>query len=198
MARIQPLTPEEIPEELKPLYEGSLEMMGFVANDVLTVAKRPDIFKGLFALGSAVYGPGQVDLGLKRMVGEVTSKAAGCMYCTAHTAHGAAKMGIPQEKLDDIWAFETSEHFSDAERAALNFAMLAGRSPSEVSDADFERLREFYNDQQIIEITSVIGLFGFLNRWNDTMATTLEDAPLTYAKENLKEAVWSAGKHERE
>lgn len=196
MARIEPLKPEEIPEELKPFYEGSLEMMGFVANDVLTIAKRPDLFKGLFALGRAVYGPGQVDLELKRMVGEVASKSAGCMYCTAHTAHGAAKMGVPQEKLDQVWEFETSSHFTEAERAALNFAMLAGRSPSEVSDADFDRLRKSFNDEQILEITAVVGLFGFLNRWNDTLATTLEDEPLSYAKDNLKDDVWTVGKHE--
>lgn len=196
MARIKPLTPEELPDELKPLFEGSLEMMGFVANDVLTFARRPDIMKGLFALGGAVYGPGQVDLGLKRMIGEVASQSSGCMYCTAHTAHGAAKSGVPQDKLDDLWSFETSPHFSEAERAALNFALLAARTPSEVGDADFERVREFFNDEQIIEITSVVGLFGFLNRWNDTIATTLEDAPLKYAKEHLKEDVWNAGKHE--
>ncbi len=195
MARIKPLSLEELPEELEPLYEDSLEMMGFVANDVLTMARRPDIFQGLFALGRAVYGPGQIDTGLKRMIGEVASKSAGCMYCTAHTAHGAARSGIPQDKLDELWIFELSSHFSEAERSALNFAMLAARSPSEVSDADFDRLRKSYTDEQIIEIASVVGFFGFLNRWNDTMATELESAPLGYAQRHLDKSVWSVGKH---
>lgn len=195
MARIKPLSLEELPEELEPLYADSLEMMGFVANDVLTMARRPDIFQGLFALGRAVYGPGQIDIGLKRMIGEVASKSAGCMYCTAHTAHGAARSGIPQDKLDELWIFELSSRFSEEERAALNFAMLAARSPSEVSDADFDRLRESYTDEQIIEIASVVGFFGFLNRWNDTMATELEPAPLSYAQRHLDKSVWSVGKH---
>ena len=49
--------------------------------------------------------------------------------------------------------------------------------PSAVTDAVFERLREHYSDREILEITAVIALFGFLNRWNSTLATDLEALP---------------------
>jgi hypothetical protein len=42
---------------------------------------------------------------------------------------------------------------------------------------------------------AVISLFGWLNRWNDTMATELEDEPLAFASQHLTANGWSAGKH---
>ena len=137
--------------------------------------------------------PARIDMGLKRLMGEVTSKAAGCMYCTAHCAQGAAHHGVSQDKVDAVWEFETSALFSDAERAALQVALLAGHSSSQVEDEHFARLRRYYDDDQIIEIMSVISCFGFLNRWNDTLATRLEDTPLQYAKEHV--TGWEPGKH---
>jgi hypothetical protein len=41
----------------------------------------------------------------------------------------------------------------------------------------------------------VIALFGFLNRWNDTMATPLEDEPIAVGERYLKRGGWTAGKH---
>ena len=51
------------------------------------------------------------------------------------------------------------------------------------------------SEEQIAEIVGVIALFGWLNRWNDTMATTLEDSPLSWATQNLRPDAWDAGRH---
>ena len=66
--------------------------------------------------------------------------------------------------------------------------------PNEVTAAHFEELRRHWDDGQIVEMMAVVGLFGFLNRWNDTMATTLEDQPLAFAADRYG-AHWEAGKH---
>ena len=50
--------------------------------------------------------------------------------------------------------------------------------PNEVSEDHFAELRKHFDDTQIVELVSVLSLFGFLNRWNDTLATTLEPMPL--------------------
>ena len=101
----------------------------------------------------------------------MTSAGSGCRYCQAHTSSNASRFGISEEKLAAIWEFETSDHFDDAERAALRVAFGAGQSPNQVSDDDFAALKQHYNDDQATAIVSVIAMFGFLNRWNDTMAT---------------------------
>jgi alkylhydroperoxidase family enzyme len=67
--------------------------------------------------------------------------------------------------------------FSDSERAALRVAQGAAQVPNAVTDADFAELKGHYTDAQIVDI-AVISLFGFLNRFDDTMATELEASPL--------------------
>lgn len=74
-----------------------------------------------------------------------------------------------------IWEYESSPLFDEAERAALRFAQAAVSIPNMVTDEDFETLRQFYDDEEIVEILLVICLSGFLTRWNLTMATELED-----------------------
>ncbi len=182
MTRLPPLTLEEVEPETRAMIENAESLMGFVPNDALVMARHPALTKAMWGLVAAVYGPGSLDNGLKRLIGEAASKAAGCFYCLAHAAHGAKSQGVPQEKIDAVWAFEDSPHFDEAERAAINLAMKAGVVPNEATDADFGRLKQHFSDDQIIEIVAVISMFGFLNRWNSTLGTTLEPVPLASAQ----------------
>ncbi|MEM9464091.1 MAG: hypothetical protein AAGA90_01895 [Actinomycetota bacterium] len=98
-------------------------------------------------------------------------------------------------KLAAAWEFESSELFSDAERAALRLAFHAGVTPSAVTSDDFDALERHYSTEEIVSIVAVISLFGWLNRWNDTMATRLEDEPAAFAGATLAHAGWELGKH---
>ena len=132
---------------------------------------------------------------LKQLIGFMASAGAGCRYCQAHTAAHASHLGVEAEKLAELWSFETSDRFDDAERAALRLALHSGQSPNAVTDEDFAACRRFYSDEQITAIVAVCALFGFLNRWNDTMATTLEQTPRMIADEVLAPQGWTVGKH---
>ena len=116
---------------------------------------------------------------LTQMVANITSTASGCRYCQAHTVAHAEHIGVEPAKLADLWSFETSAHFNDAERLPrADLAMHAGQHPNAVTETDFEECRRcYYTDDQITAIIAVCAMFGFLNRWNDTMAHTLEDRP---------------------
>ena len=131
---------------------------------------------------------------LKDLIANVASNAAGCRYCQAHTAHTAHKNGVSIEKIQKIWEFQTSDLFSEKERVALNFAMASGSTPNQVTPEHHKKLAEFFTEPQIIEIISTIAIFGFLNRWNDSMATELEKEPLQFAKKYLSKN-WEVGKH---
>ncbi len=167
--------------------------MGFEANSLRIMARRPAILKGFMALSAAILGPdGLIQPQLRQMIAHVTSTAAGCAYCQAHTAHGAAHRGLSAEKIEALWAFESDPLFSAAERAALQLAQAAGRVPNQATDAHFRQLEAHYNSDEIVEIVAVIALFGFLNRWNDTLATDLEDSPLAFAEAHLKHSALTA------
>ena len=81
-----------------------------------------------------------------------------------------------------MWEYQTSPLYSPAERVTLDFAMAAASVPNAVTDDMFAELRKHWTEEQIVEIVGVISLFGFLNRWNDTMGTPLEMSPLKSGK----------------
>ncbi|MBX3649892.1 MAG: hypothetical protein KF771_00795 [Burkholderiales bacterium] len=113
----------------------------------------------------------------------------------AHNAGGSLQQGIPAEKLEKVWEFRSSPLFGEDERVALEFAIAAASQPNDVSDGLFERMKQHWNEGQIVEITALISYFGFMNRWNDTMATPLEDHPIEKAEKHISAHGWSVGKH---
>ncbi|MES2939157.1 MAG: carboxymuconolactone decarboxylase family protein [Pseudomonadota bacterium] len=197
MSRLDPLPPETTPE-LKPYFDFFLGTLGFTPNSVLTMQRKPKLVQAFAQLNGAVMDPaGEVDLGFRRLIGHVASKAAGCIYCQAHTLLGAHNFGISEEKLADVWNYATSAHYSERERIALDFALAAASQPNDVTDALFARLRAHWSEGEIVEILAVVAMFGFLNRWNDSMATPLEARPVEVAMQAIGSQGWGPGKHQR-
>ncbi len=194
-ARIAPLPPEHAPE-LREQFELMKKNLGFVPNSMLIMQRVPKLAKALAALTAAVWDPeGKVDRGFKRLVAHVSSRAAGCQYCMAHTAGGALHFGIEDKKLAAVWDYQTSPLFSPGERAALDLAVAAACVPNAVTDDMFVEMRKYWSEDQIVEIVGCISLFGFLNRWNDTLATPLEHEPIEVGERFLAPRGWSVGKH---
>ena len=67
--------------------------------------------------------------------------------------------------------------------------------PNQAGPGHFEALREHFSEEAIVELVAVVSLFGWLNRWNDTMATELEGGPLAFASEHLAPGGWRVGDH---
>ena len=197
MAHLTPLSRESLPE-LEDTFSAAGERMGFVPNSLLTMARRPAILKAFAALGRAINEPNEnVPPMLKSMIAHVASSVAGCRYCMAHTASTADRRASPDEKakVERLWAFETDPIFSEKERAALAFAAAAAAVPNAVEPHHFAQLKRFYSEADIVEIASVVAQFGFLNRWNDSMATELEAEPIAIGQEKLAARGWTPGKH---
>ena len=195
MSRLAPLAPDTTPE-LKAHFDFFLGTLGFTPNSVLTMQRKPKLVQAFAQLNAAVMDPeGEVDLGFRRLVGHVASKAAGCLYCQAHTLLGAKNFGVSEAKLADVWTYATSPHYSARERVALDFALAAAAQPNAVTDELFAQLRAHWSESEIVELLGVVAMFGFLNRWNDSMATPLEAVPLQVAKDAAGARGWDAGKH---
>src|SRR3970282_290149 len=113
----------------------------------------------------------------------------------AHTAGASLRLGVDEKKLEAVWEYRTSPLYTEAERVALDFAIAAASQPNDVSDELFARLRQHWSDNQIVEILGVVSMFGFMNRWNDSMATPLEEEPAEVGEKHLAGRGWSVGKH---
>ena len=170
--------------------------MGFAPNSLKLMAHRPEFVRGFAEMAGAILGPGgQLDPGLRQLIAHIASAAAGCAYCQAHTAHGGERAGVSAEKIEALWTDRDGPLFSDAERAALDLAQAAGSVPNQAMDEHFDQLRPHYSEEEITEIVAIIAMFGFLNRWNDTLATPLEDGPRSFADAHLAKHGWDVGAH---
>lgn len=196
MALVRPLEEDEIEPELLELVQFFKGPLGVIPNSVRTMARRPHLARAFTELNKAVMRcEGAVTPEFKRLIGYVTSYVSGCRYCQAHTILGSERFGSSEERLNDVWNFADSPHFTDAEKAALAFAHAAAAVPNAVDDEIAGELRRHWDDDDIVEIMGVIGLFGFLNRWNDSMGSALEDLPVEAAEKYLRHTGWKVGKH---
>lgn len=102
---------------------------------------------------------------------------------------------MSDEKLAALWEFRTKPLYIEAERVALDYALAAAAVPNDVTDELFGDMRRYWDEDQIVEITDIIAVFGFLNRWDDTKATPLEEEPIEVGGRFLARHGWSIGKH---
>lgn len=196
MAHLRPLNDDEIGDDyILERFGHYARTRGFVPNSIRTMARRPRIVKAFMALNQAVLYEGTVETELKMLVSLASSMASGCRYCQSHMANLSSLYEAPDEKIAAIWELETSDLFNDAERAALRLAIKAGTLPNDASQEDFDELGQYFDEGQIVEIVASISLFGYLNRWNDTMATQLEAVPTQLAERVVSSTGWSPGKH---
>lgn len=194
MAHVKPLAKNANPEFSEP-FEHYEKTRGFVPNSILTMQRRPSIAAAFMALNQAVLYEGTVSEELKMLISLISSQASGCRYCQAHMANLSYIYKASAEKIAAVWEWETSPLFSDKERAALTLAFHASLIPNEAGEKHFIEARKYFSDDEIVEIVGSIALFGYLNRWNDTMATDLEEFAEQRANAILSDVDWDIGKH---
>ena len=196
MPHLHPIPLDEVPEaDIRERFEHYKQTRGFTPNSIMTMVRRPNIVRAFMALNQAVLYEGTVPEETKMLVSLASSYAAGCLYCQSHMANLSSIYKASDAKIAALWDFENSTLFSDAERAAIRLALKAGAQPNEATQADFDELGKHYDEGQIVEIVASIALFGYLNRWNDTMATTLEPLAVEVAQRAIGPAGWAPGKH---
>ena len=194
MPHLSPLARDAVPE-FQDRFEHYAKTRGFVPNSILTMSRRPAIVRAFMQLNQAVLYEGTVDEELKMLVSLIASQAAGCRYCQAHMANLSSIYKASDEKIAAVWEFEESDLFSAAERAALRLAVNASIIPNQVSQEDFDAVGQHFDEGQIVELVASVALFGYLNRWNDTMATELEAFPSEVANKIIGAVGWQPGKH---
>ena len=178
-------------KEFEELFKGVEVFMGYVPNAHLAMAERPELLIAFSSLARTIFQTQGVDMQTKQLIALASSLSSGCKYCQAHTSHGAERAGAKEEKIAEILNYTRSDYYTNQERAVLDLAFASGRTPNESNEEHFNELKKYFSDDQIIDIVSVISMFGFLNRWNDTLGTKLEDIPKDFVEQKLKPLGWS-------
>jgi uncharacterized peroxidase-related enzyme len=181
-------------KELNKLIKFYNETLGFCPNSIKTMFIRPQIAYAFINLNKAVMeNKGELSSKIKRLIGYIASTVSGCKYCQAHTIRAAERYGSNNKQLNEIWDFRESTAFTDKEKIAFEFTIAAASIPNQVDNEISSKLREHWNDGEIVEMLGVISLFGFLNRWNDSMGTPIEEGALESGNKFIKN--WNPKKH---
>lgn len=193
---MKPLELNVVPADIQERFAHYQNTRGFVPNSIQTMVRRPEIVRAFMQLNQAILYEGTVSEELKMLVSLIASQTAGCRYCQAHMANLSKIYRASEAKISAVWEFESSDLFTLAERAALRVALHGAMSPSQVTQEHFDELYKYFDDGQVVEIVASLSLFGFLNRWNDTMATELENVPAQVAADTIAGSFgWERGKH---
>ncbi len=192
---LSPLKREDVPE-LEDTFRITEEYLGFSANDVLTMARLPAATKAYIEFAIAVIQEATIDPQLIQLITLIASAVSGCRYCTAHSANNCNDAGVDAQKISAVWEYQASPLFSEKERVALDFAFKAAQSPSTLEQSDYDHAKQFFNETELTEIILVVCQMGFFNRWNDSVATTLEQKPMKFSQQALPEEHWQVGKHQ--
>ena len=172
------------------------ETLGFTPNSLFTMMHRPRIAKAFLEINQAVMeNKGSVTSSMKREIAYLSSMTTGCRYCEAHAIRAAERYGSSQERLENIWEYKSNAAFSESDRAMFDLAIAASQVPNGVSEEIKARAKKFFSDGEIVEILGVVALFGYLNRWNDSMGTELESPAAKSAEKILGAKGWEVGKH---
>ena len=183
--------PRESFKDLEDDFKMIESFMGYLPNSHLSMAKNPNLNNGFSNLAGAIFGSKHLNMDLVNLIALASSLSSGCKYCQAHTSHGANRAGVSPEKIAEILKYKESGQFIKSEKAALDLAFAAGVTPNASKKDHFVELQKYFSDEAIIDIVAVIALFGFLNRWNDTLGTVLEDVPKGFVEDKLKPLGWN-------
>lgn len=155
----------------------------------------PELREEVNRLADLVYSDRKISRQFKYELFTMASLASGCRHCQSHGAYHLSLSGVETERIKAIWLYETSDLFTEAERAALDLMRASAQSPNATGPEHFTELRKHYDSEQVIEIMGVTCLAAWLNRWNDTIATVTDQESVDWATENLSDVGWEAGKH---
>jgi len=164
MALISSLEKDQVSEIAKEVYERFEKETGKIPEWVKVMAHRPEILKEFVELFKAIMGPGTIEPLLKWKIALVVSQTLRCPFCVDVSEKMLRKMGCDEETLKKI------KELSVEEKEILELVKDVTLDGHLDRPELFDRLKEKFNEAQIIEIISVMGLFNYINRFNNTLA----------------------------
>ena len=177
-ARLPPLASDD-PRARDPQLEALVEFAGDRPNALLTMARVPGLLQAVMGMVQAtVQAEGGISPALRFLIACEVSRGAGCRYSTVHAAHAAHRVGVDWHKLAALPAWRESPLFTPRERAALAIAAAGATAPAQApADAAFDEARQHFSEDALLEIVSIVAMFGWFNRWNNLLQSHLEDEP---------------------
>jgi alkylhydroperoxidase family enzyme len=166
MARVADANTEDADRYVKGVLEAQSKVWGAPLLNHLIYARRPSIFKAARGMWTGIEASGLIDAALQSLINRRVASHNGCVFWQDINAAVSSRLGVSDEKIDALANYASSELYSEAERVALEFADSMTITGREVSDELFERLREFYDDDALVELTAIIAWENASSKFN--------------------------------
>ena len=164
MALIFSLEKNQVNEIAKEVYERFEKETGKVPEWAKVMAHRPEILKEFVELFKAIMGQGEIEPLLKWKIALIVSQTLKCPFCVDVSENMLKKLGADEETLKKIKELSTEE--KEILELVKDVTLDGHLDQPEL----FDMLKEKFNEAQIVEIISVMGLFNYINRFNNTLA----------------------------
>jgi alkylhydroperoxidase family enzyme len=175
MARIQGVPQNQAGPMVKVVYwfmrRGMTKMTGREAihgsgiEPVEIWAHQPKMMSGMGRFQQAVRKADTVDERLKYLVELKGAQMIGCEYCVDLGSQICRNSGLSDDELLALPRYRQSDLFTEREKLALDYTVAVMRTPVEVTDGLFARLKEHFGDEQLVEITALLTVVN-LDRFN--------------------------------
>ncbi len=166
---ISPISKESAAPEIQPILDKLTHGFGKVPDFFGTMARVPEVLANFIPFYSAVIEHGTVERKYKELAYLKTSLINGCEYCfRAHSASGK-KNGVSDDQIKALAFFHRSPAFDAKEKAVILYAERVTRGASAIRPPALDELKQYFNDDQIVELTLAIAVANFTNRFNDAL-----------------------------
>lgn len=158
------VTDEEVKGQARELFEQMKKSSGKVPKWMRVMANCDDILVGFFTMFKAIMDDSPVERTLKWKLALKISDLNKCEYCVSVAKFQLKSFGLTDQELNAI-----EQSFSNREKLALEYAQNSTEHAYNIDPDLLKRVREEFSDEEIVELTSVVGLFNFINRFNDAL-----------------------------
>ena len=177
MARVRDIEINEVPEQVREIYQRYADDYGPFINQVKVFAHRPTALKHIMGLLLELADEQILPKRYLEIALVVVSKLNECTYCVAHHAPRLIDQGLSPEVVSRILD-EDCPGLDEVDLLVRDYAVQVTNQAQYMRDEIFERLKQHFNEEQIVELTLRISLCGFFNRFNDAMQIGMEDGVL--------------------
>jgi AhpD family alkylhydroperoxidase len=177
MAQLPYIEPEDADEITARVYTDAEARFEMVLNIFKITGNAPEIGEKMWQIFFDILRDGHVDWVTKELLILKSTKMGDCLYCVTQHEVVSGRLGVSQEKQADIVGVEyrRSPHYTDAERAILDLCAHVVVDPEEIPSEVWARVREHYDDGQIVEIVATIGAYLQVSKFGDALGVELED-----------------------
>ena len=169
MPRVRDIPPDELPDPLRQIYLRFIAECGPFRNQLGAISHVPAALGHLMPMLTELSQGGQVARRHIELAVVTVSRLNACEYCIAHHAPMLTVEGLSEHGVDRILNYRDHDELDDVDRLVVEYAMAVTQDPQRIRDKLFDRLRQHFDDAQIVELTLRISLAGFFNRFNDVL-----------------------------